>query len=168
MFNRCPKECDYVVSLDNLEADQDQKDVPIEPQMPLQPGERLFAFNIDAYLNRHMEVKETEHILNQKDPVFEERVTVHYHEYKDVFDKKDFDELPERHIWDHAVELMLDFKPIDCKVYPLSLKEEPVLRELIKENLRTGRIQPSKSLNASPFFFIQKPDRSGLHPTQDY
>ena len=60
--------------------------------------------------------------LNKKDPVFKERVPVHYHEYKDVFDKKDFDKLPEKCIWDHVIELMPDFKPIDCKIYSLSPK----------------------------------------------
>ena len=104
--------------------------------------------------------------LNPEYPIFEERVPVHYHKYKDVFDKKDFDQLPERRIW--VIELMPDFKPIDCKIYPLSLKEQPALQEFIEENLRTGRIRPSKSPNASPFFFGMKPDGSGLRPIQDY
>ena len=73
--------------------------------------------------------------LNPEDPIFEERVPAHYHEYKDVFDKKDFDQLPERRIWDHVIELTPDFKPIDCKIYPLSPKEQPALQEFIEENL---------------------------------
>ena len=35
------------------------------------------------------------------------------------------------------------------------------------ENLRTGRIRPSKSPMASPFFFVKKKDGS-LRPVQDY
>jgi Reverse transcriptase (RNA-dependent DNA polymerase) len=93
---------------------------------------------------------------------------VHYHKYKDVFDKKDFDQLPERRIWDHVIELTPDFKPIHCKIYPLSPKEQPALQEFIEENLRTGRIRPSKSPNALPFFFGMKPDGSGLRLIQDY
>ena len=93
---------------------------------------------------------------------------MHYHKYKDVFDKKDFDQLPERRIWDHVIELTPDFKPIDCKIYPLSPKEQPALQEFIEENLRTGRIRPSKSPNALPFFFGMKPDGSGLRLIQDY
>jgi len=38
------------------------------------------------------------------------------------------------------IELTPDFKPIDCKVYPLIPKEQPVLKEFIEENLHTGRI----------------------------
>jgi hypothetical protein len=127
-FNRCPKECDYITTLDDLEGDHDHEQVPDEQKIHLEKGERLFTFD-------------------------------NYHKYKDVFDKKDFDQLPERRIWDHVIELTPDFKPIDCKIYPLSLKEQPALQEFIEENLQTGRIRPSKSPNASPFFFGMKPDR---------
>ena len=37
----------------------------------------------------------------------------------------------------------------------------------MKENLDSGRIRPSKSPFASPFFFIQKKDGK-LRPVQDY
>jgi hypothetical protein len=76
--------------------------------------------------------------------------------------------LPERRPWDHTVELTPGFKPVDCKVYPLNPSEQIALDEFLEENLRTGRIHPSKSPMASPFFFIKKPDPSGLRPTQDY
>ena len=39
--------------------------------------------------------------------------------------------------------------------------------EFIDENLRSGKICPSKSPQASPFFFIKKKD-GGLRPCQDY
>jgi hypothetical protein len=106
--------------------------------------------------------------LNQEDPAFKERVPVHYHKHRDVFNKRDFDQLLERRIQDHVIELTPDFKPIDCEIYPLSLKEQPALQEFIEENLWTGRIRPSKSPNASLFFFGMKPDGSGLRPIQDY
>ena len=60
-----------------------------------------------------------------------------------------------------------DFKPSDCKVYLLVLKEQDALKDFITENLASGRIQYSKSLIASPFFFIKKEDRT-LRPVQDY
>ena len=37
----------------------------------------------------------------------------------------------------------------------------------IDENLKTGQIQPSKSPQASPFFFVKKKDGK-LRPVQDY
>ena len=39
--------------------------------------------------------------------------------------------------------------------------------EFIEENLKTGHIQPSKSPQVSPFFFVKKKDRK-LHLVQDY
>ena len=60
-----------------------------------------------------------------------------------------------------------DFKPVDCKVYPLNPSEQKALEDFIEENLSSERIQSSKSPMASPFFFFKKPD-SKLHPTQDY
>ena len=39
--------------------------------------------------------------------------------------------------------------------------------EFLDENLRTGRIRPSNSPIAAPFFFVGKKD-GGLRPTQDY
>ena len=56
---------------------------------------------------------------------------------------------------------------LDCKVYPLNGPEQKALDAFLEENLRTGRIQPSKSPMASPFFFIKKKD-SSLRPVQDY
>jgi hypothetical protein len=169
-FNRCPKECDYITTLDDLEGDHDHEQVPNKLKIHLEKGERLFAFDINSYtLNRVVVDDGREQLgLNQKSPIFEERVLEHYHKYRDVFNKKDFDQLPERRIWDHVIKLTPDFKPIDCKIYPLPPKEQLALQELIEENLWTGRIRPSKSPNASPFFFWMKPDGSGLCPIQDY
>jgi RNase H-like domain found in reverse transcriptase/Reverse transcriptase (RNA-dependent DNA polymerase)/Integrase zinc binding domain len=169
-FDRCPKECDYISTLDDLEGDHDHEQVADEPKVHLNKGERLFTFDVNSYSARRVTRDDgrEQASLNPEDPVFEERVPAHYHEYRDVFDKKDFDQLLERRIWDHVIELTPDFKPIDCKIYPLSPKEQPILQEFIEENLRTGRIWPSKSLNASPFFFGMKPDGSGLRLIQDY
>ena len=52
-------------------------------------------------------------------------------------------------------------------MYPLSPKEQQALKEFIDENLASGRIRPSKSPMASPFFFIKKEDGS-LRAIQDY
>lgn len=46
--------------------------------------------------------------------------------------------------------------------------EQEKLDEFLEENLRKGYIRPSKSPQASPFFFVSKKDIGGLRPTQDY
>ena len=58
-------------------------------------------------------------------------------------------------------------KPSNCKVYPLLPKEQDELDTFLQENLQTGCIWPSKSLMATPVFFIKKKDRA-LWLVQDY
>ena len=55
----------------------------------------------------------------------------------------------------------------DCKVYPLSVKEQKELNCFLDEHLKTRYIRPSKSPCAVPFFFVKKKD-SSLRPVQDY
>jgi len=88
-------------------------------------------------------------------------------EFQSVFTKEDFDILPEHRKWDHAIELIPGAEPKSSKVYPLSLLEQTELDTFLEENLRTGRIRPSKSPIAAPVFFIKKKN-SSLRLVQDY
>ena len=94
----------------------------------------------------------------------DERIPPHLRDFNSVFSKESFDELP---AWDHAVELLPDATLKTCKVYPLSASEQKELDEFLKENLKSGRIQPSKFLMAAPVFFVKKKDGK-LHLVQDY
>ena len=97
-----------------------------------------------------------------------ETVPKEYWEFKEsVFDKKSFDQLPPRRPWDHAIELIPGATLRDCKIYSLSAKEQEELDKFLDEHLKSGRIRPSKSPYASPFFFVKKKDGS-LRPVQDY
>jgi len=150
----------------------------------LEQEEQIFYFNTDSFIDDNkitinrcdhgQEINRTnyDYVLkyepNRGDPKNWKNVVPHnYHDYEDIFTKKDFDKLPERRPWDHAIELSPDFKPIDCKNYSLSKQEDEQLTKFIEENIRTGRIRPSKSPMASPFFFVKKKD-GALRPTQDY
>jgi len=84
-----------------------------------------------------------------------------------IFEKEEFDELPPRRKWDHAIEMKEDSTPFTSKIYPLSKDEQQELDGFIEEHLRSGRIRPSKSPMASPFFFVKKKD-GRLRPVQDY
>src|SRR5882762_887872 len=98
---------------------------------------------------------------------FKEIVPAEYHSYRRVFDKDAFDELPPRRTWDHTIELKDGASPKVGKIYPLSPAEQTQLESFVDENLRSGRIRPSKSPMAAPFFFLKK--KSGeLRPVQDY
>jgi hypothetical protein len=70
-------------------------------------------------------------------------------------------------VWDHVIELTEDFRPVDCKVYPLNPSKQKALEEFTEENLSSGQIRLSKSPMASLFFFVIKADGK-LCPTQDY
>ena len=98
---------------------------------------------------------------------FEELVPNQYHGFRKVFDKQAFDKLPERKPWDHAIELKPGSEPNKCKIYPLSPNEQKELDAFLDENLKSGRIKPSKSPMASPVFFIKKKDGT-LRLVQDY
>ena len=80
------------------------------------------------------------------------------HEFLDVFEKKAAERFLESRPWDHKIKLKEGFKPKNCKIYPLSPKEEDAMNEFIDKNLRKGYIHPSKSPMASPFFFAGKKD----------
>jgi len=80
--------------------------------------------------------------------------------FKSVFAKEDFDILLEHRQWDHAIELVPGSEPKSSKVYPLSPVEQKELDSFLEENLRTGRICPSKSPMAAPVFFIKKKNGS--------
>ncbi len=90
---------------------------------------------------------------------FAEMVPEHYHSFRDLFSKENFDKLPERKPWDHAIELTPNAKlMLDCKVYPLNRNEQEQLDTFLDKNLESGRIHPSKSPFTSPFFFVKKKD----------
>ena len=97
----------------------------------------------------------------------EAEILEYMREFEDIFAKESFDTLPEWKPWDHAIELEPGSKPTNCKVYPLSPREQVELNTFLQENLHTGRIRLSKSPMASPVFFIKKKDGS-LQLVQDY
>ena len=90
-----------------------------------------------------------------------------YLEYTDVFSEQTFGALPPRRDFDHAINLKESFTPKVAKLYPLNPEELMACQAFIDENLKTGQIRPSKSPQASPFFFVKKKDGK-LRPVQDY
>lgn len=156
-FARCPDSCERV----------------------LDEGERLFALQVGAYCAARSEhiratqlrAKATDIAIEQnrrrETPRFEEAVPPAYHDFAEVFAEETFAELPERRPYDHAIELLPGAQPYCGKVYPMTLDQQRALDEFLEENLRTGRIRPSKSPWGAPFFFVKKKDGS-LRPVQDY
>jgi hypothetical protein len=87
----------------------------------------------------------------------EDSVLEHYlRDFHGVFEKDKFDKLPERKKWDHAIELKPGSELVKGRNILLNPAEQRELDVFIKEHLETGRIRPSKSPWASPFFFVKK------------
>ena len=85
-----------------------------------------------------------------------------------LFNKKKFKKLPERHEWDHKINLTEEAsKELNAKAYTMILKEEEALNQWLDEQLKAGLIVESKSRYVAPCFYIPKKD-SSLWLVQDY
>src|SRR5258708_2052464 len=100
----------------------------------------------------------------------EEKIEIprEYVEWNKVFEKTASERFPERHTWDHTIELCEDFIVKKGKIYALSPMEQNSLDDWIKEQLAKGYIRQSKSPQSSLFFFVPKKESNALHPCQDY
>ncbi len=164
IFGRCHCMGEQLVLPDNDPDDRWDEE--------LEEGDTILAVRMDEELiiRGVHHANELAAAANAEKPkkTFEEMVPEHYRSFRDLFSKDSFDELPERRTWDHAIELVPNAKStLDCKVYPLNRNEQEQLDKFLDENLETGRIRPSKSPFASPFFFVKKKDGT-LRPVQDY
>ena len=85
-----------------------------------------------------------------------------------LFNKKKFEKLPERHEWDHEINLIEEVpRELNTKAYSMTLKEKEALNQWLDKQLKTGLIVESKSWYAAPCFYIPKKDGS-LQLVQDY
>lgn len=144
-FTRCPPHCHVQVKRDRLERkkkrvvrkrklptllhDDEEEDneekLPDDP-LPMDDKEdRLFlAFihpqeTINATSSVSQRLAQDSHKHDERKMTFEEMVPKRYHEFKGVFSKESFDELPARKPWDHAIELKFESEPFKSKIYPL-------------------------------------------------
>ena len=107
---------------------------------------------------------------NQKkdSKTFGQMVPPEYRDFAKVFSEVELERLPVHKPWDHAIDL----KPgapenLRSKIYSMPPNEQQELDQFIKENLCKGYIRPSKSLMASPVFFMKKKDGK-LRLVQNY
>lgn len=149
-FTRCPPKCRTEVKRRNdlmqqrrYKATSRRLPLPILQDEIEQPqavtnsletflidGDRLFITSLHDQHSVHINATQTisqklaeEQSKSKSDCVqktFEEIVPAHYHNFKTVFSKESFDELPVRKPWDHAIELKPGSEPHRCKIYPLS------------------------------------------------
>ena len=87
--------------------------------------------------------------------------------FSDVFSEKTHDKLPPHQPYDHTIDLKPTLTPKIAKVYSLNPLEMETCKAFVEEHLKMGCILPSKSPQASLFFFVPKKDGT-LRPCQDY
>jgi len=154
---------------DDFEDESDP--VPeFDPEDKLEEGDRLWYVTLppeEVFIRATETVSQRLAAAHRKNTQSQTDIPDYLKEFEDIFSKDSFDVLPDHKVWDHAIELEPGSKPSNTKVYPLSPKEQVELDEFLQENLRSGRIRPSKSPMASPVFFIKKKDGS-LRLVQDY
>jgi len=90
-----------------------------------------------------------------------------FHRWIKVFGKKQSERMLTRKVWDHVIDVKKGFIPQKEKVYSLSREEREKVREFVKEQLRKGYIQLSKSLQTALVFFVGKKDGK-KRMVQDY
>src|SRR6266436_3028993 len=83
-------------------------------------------------------------------------VLAQYHDFRDVFSKEAFDELPPWKAWDHTIDLTPGTELPHSWMFPLYPAEQKELDDFLWENLANGHIHPSKSPMGAPVFFIKK------------
>jgi len=164
-FSRCPRRCCQYSRRVQIEEVKETLTMEDDEEHILcvmigKPEKDAAIHNISQNLAIEVEKKKLKHS-------FEDIVPKAYHHFCSIFAKESFDELPPKRTWDHTIELKPGSQPHAGKIYNLMLDEQKQLEIFLDENLKSGRIRPSKSPMAAPFFFIKK--KSGeLRPIQDY
>jgi len=93
-------------------------------------------------------------------PVDLEGIPEHYHDFTDVFSKKQADVLAPHRPYDLKITLEDGASPPQPPIYSLSTLELETLQEFLDEHLNIGFIRPSSSLHGVPILFIKKKDGS--------
>jgi len=115
---------------------------------------------------QHQEAKAA--VVATFDPVKDTPIPEEYQQHQKVFSDEEAQCFPPEREEDFPIELRPDApQNINCKIYPLTPKEDESLKLYIEENLAKGYIYEGSSPYASSFFFRKKTD-GGLRPIIDY
>jgi hypothetical protein len=97
-----------------------------------------------------------------------ETIPKEFRQFLSIMGKEAADDLPQYTVYDMKIDLKEGTTAPWGPIYPLSEAELEVLREYLKEMLRTGKIRRSTSSAGSPILFVPKPGGRGLRLCVDY
>ena len=122
------------------------------------PGYHIFAASM-ADIEKALEPKK------EVDPLT--ILPEEYHEFIDVFSRKESDILPPHRPYDHKITLKDSSSLPFSRLYPISRDKLLVLHKYLREHLNKDFIKASLSPVASPVLFVKKPG-GGLRLYVDY
>src|SRR5258707_5812015 len=162
-MSRCPPECQGQSNRGMVEDDRPE------------PRDAIYAaFIPPEWAEHHIRAMDTpsqqlaqEAQKAEVSQPLKDMVPAQYHDFRDVFPKEAFDELPPQKAWDHAIDLSPGTELPHSWTFPLSPAEQKELDDFLQENLANGHIHPSKSPMGAPVFFVKKKDGL-LRLVQDY
>ena len=85
-----------------------------------------------------------------------ERLPKEFHQFKNIFSKKEATNLPRHRACDHKIDLEPGTTPPLGPIYSLSIYEQEALKDYVDKNLAKGYICPSKAPCRAPILFIWK------------
>ncbi|QRW26529.1 Retrotransposable element Tf2 protein [Rhizoctonia solani] len=88
-----------------------------------------------------------------------EGVPSKYHQYAKVFGEEEFNKLPPHRHYNIGIELTEE-GPLNSPLYSMTDAESATLKDWLRDELKSGKICPSKSLISSPVMFVPKKDGS--------
>ncbi|QRW23266.1 Retrotransposable element Tf2 protein [Rhizoctonia solani] len=88
-----------------------------------------------------------------------EGVPPKYHQYAKVFGEEEFNKLPLHRHYDIGIELTEE-GPLNSPLYSMTDTESTTLKDWLRDELKAGKIRPSKSSISSPVMFVPKKDGS--------
>ncbi|QRW23889.1 Retrotransposable element Tf2 protein [Rhizoctonia solani] len=101
----------------------------------------------------HVAIAEEEEA--DKNPL--EGVPPDYHQYAKVFGEEEFNKLPPHRHYDIGIELTEE-GPLNSPLYSMTDAESSTLKDWLRDELKAGKIRPSKSSISSPVMFVPKKD----------
>ncbi|CEL62327.1 hypothetical protein RSOLAG1IB_10380 [Rhizoctonia solani AG-1 IB] len=88
-----------------------------------------------------------------------ESIPTQYHKFAKVFGKEEFNKLPPH--WSYDIEIELTEEgPLNSPLYSMTDAESVTLKQWLEDELKAGKIRPSKSPISSPVMFVPKKDGS--------
>ncbi|QRW23208.1 Retrotransposable element Tf2 protein [Rhizoctonia solani] len=88
-----------------------------------------------------------------------EGVPPKYHQYAKVFGEEEFNKLPPHRHYNIAIKLTEE-GPLNSPLYSMTDAKSATLKDWLRDELKAGKIRPSKSSISSPVMFVPKKDGS--------